>query len=57
VEVEAVAKAARLVPLDELRGDRALADMMLLQKGSRLSVQPVERVAFARICKLAQLTS
>ena len=56
VEIVPVKKAKTLLPLEVLRSDTALADMALLQRGSRLSVQPVEKPAFARICKLAKLT-
>lgn len=43
VEIEAVARAPRYVSLDELRGDARLGRMLLLQRGQRLSVQPVQR--------------
>jgi predicted RNA-binding protein with PUA-like domain len=43
---------ARPLPLDELRGVKALKDMELLRKGSRLSVQPVRKVEFDAILKL-----
>jgi predicted RNA-binding protein with PUA-like domain len=42
----------REVSLPELREIAALRDMVLLQKGSRLSVQPVSKSAFERIVKL-----
>jgi predicted RNA-binding protein with PUA-like domain len=41
VDVRAVRRLERLVSLPELREAPALAGMVLLQKGSRLSVQPV----------------
>lgn len=41
VDVRAVSKLGRFVPLAELRADPRLARMVLLQRGSRLSVQPV----------------
>jgi predicted RNA-binding protein with PUA-like domain len=41
VEVTLVEKT-RLVPLAELRGQRKLAAMRLLQRGNRLSITPVE---------------
>jgi predicted RNA-binding protein with PUA-like domain len=40
VDIEAVA-AGRYLPLSEMRGVPALEDMVLLKKGSRLSVSPV----------------
>jgi predicted RNA-binding protein with PUA-like domain len=41
VDLKAVAPLARPLPLAELRGVKGLERMVLLQKGSRLSVQPV----------------
>ncbi len=41
VDVQAVLPLARFVALAELRAERRLADMVLLRRGSRLSVQPV----------------
>ncbi|MEO9194380.1 MAG: EVE domain-containing protein [Polyangia bacterium] len=55
VEVVPMKKAATLLPLETLRAEPALADMVLLQRGSRLSVQPVDKPAFDRIAKLATL--
>jgi len=52
VDVGFVRKFPRLIPLDELRGMRALKDMVLLQRGSRLSVQPVAKAEFDAIMKL-----
>ena len=39
--------------LDSLRTEKALAGMALLQKGSRLSVQPVTKEEWEHILKLA----
>jgi len=41
------------IPLDDLRNVKALKDMVLLQKGSRLSVQPVRKKEFDAIVRLA----
>jgi predicted RNA-binding protein with PUA-like domain len=41
VDVKFKEKFVRPLPLDELRAHPALADMVLLRRGSRLSVQPV----------------
>lgn len=43
----------REVPIDELRGVKGLEKMVLLQRGSRLSVQPVTPAQFETILKLA----
>jgi predicted RNA-binding protein with PUA-like domain len=52
VDVQAVAQG-RYLPLTELRGAPELEDMVLLQKGSRLSVSPVTPVQWKRILELA----
>jgi len=41
VDIKLKEKFVRPLPLDELRAHPALADMVLLRRGSRLSVQPV----------------
>lgn len=41
VDIRFKEKFVRPLPLDELRAHPALGDMMLLRRGSRLSVQPV----------------
>jgi predicted RNA-binding protein with PUA-like domain len=52
VDLQAVAPLARLVPLPELRDAKGLQTMVLLQKGSRLSVQPVAREEFELVVKM-----
>ena len=52
VEVEFVEKLPVFVPLDLMRETGALADMMLLRRGMRLSVQPVTAVEYKTIVKL-----
>jgi predicted RNA-binding protein with PUA-like domain len=52
VDVKAVSRC-RYLPLTELRGEPALEDMVLLQKGSRLSVSPVTPGQWKRILELA----
>lgn len=42
------------LPLEYLRGVPELAEMELLRKGSRLSVQPVRPAEFERVLKLAK---
>ncbi len=53
VNVGFVEAFAQVVPLETLRKDPALAGMPLLQKGQRLSVQPVGPKHFAHVLKLA----
>ena len=54
VDIKLVKKLKRLVSLDELRTVKSLEGMVLLQKGSRLSVQPVTKKQFETICKLSE---
>lgn len=54
VDVEFEEKFLRLVSLDELRATRGLADMLVLRRGMRLSVQPVTRRQFDIICRLGR---
>jgi predicted RNA-binding protein with PUA-like domain len=51
-QIEFVRKLSKLVPLDVLREKPALAKMVLLQKGSRLSVQPVSAAEYGVVVKL-----
>jgi predicted RNA-binding protein with PUA-like domain len=51
VDVAFVRKFPRLIPMDELRGMKALRKMVLLERGSRLSVQPVTKAEFDAILK------
>lgn len=53
VDVKAVAAFPRLVTLAELKGVKGLEKMALLQKGSRLSVQPVTRKEWEIVCRIA----
>lgn len=51
-EIRFVKKFSRLVPLEELRGSKALSGLLLLQRGSRLSVTPVSEKHFNEIVSL-----
>jgi len=52
VDIKFDAKFARAVTLPELRETRALAEMVLLRRGSRLSVQPVTAAEWKQILKM-----
>lgn len=54
VEIEFVEKFPNVVGLDMLRQEKSLAKMMVLQRGSRLSIQPVEPEHFRVIQKLGR---
>ena len=51
VDVTAVAEG-RYLPLTEMRGVAALEDMVLLQKGSRLSISPVTKAQWDKVLAL-----
>jgi predicted RNA-binding protein with PUA-like domain len=53
VDIRCVRKFVRPLPLDELRKESTLKGMVLLQKGSRLSVQPVSPLEWRHILRLA----
>ncbi len=53
VDIKLEKKLKRFVSLDELRKIKSLEGMVLLQKGSRLSVQPVTQQQFEIVCQLA----
>lgn len=54
VDVEFVEKFAGVVGLDELKADPRFDDMMVTQKGARLSVQPAEKPHFDAIRKMGR---
>ncbi len=53
IDIKHVRTFPRVLGLDELRGMKELKDMVLLQKGSRLSVQPVTEKEWNAIVDLA----
>lgn len=52
VDVEYVRTFPHFVSMDRLRGDPALADMVVLKRGMRLSVQPATEAEYLRIVAL-----
>jgi predicted RNA-binding protein with PUA-like domain len=57
VDVEFVEKFPALLSLEALKADKALADMLVVKRGMRLSVQPVEAKHMRRILKRAGATT
>ena len=53
VDVAFVEKLPRFVPLDELKSDPKCEGMLVIKRGMRLSVQPVERRHFVHLLKRA----
>jgi len=54
VDLEFVERFPSVVPLETLKKTPGLEAMMVVQKGSRLSVQPVSRTEFAIITRLGR---
>ena len=55
VDVQAVRRGRRFVPLDELKAHPKLGDMMVTQRGARLSVQPVRPAEWRVVLELMGL--
>lgn len=53
VDFAFVKKFRQEIPLDTLKADKQLSQMMVCQKGTRLSITPVEAGHFKRVLKLA----
>jgi len=45
-------RKTRLIPLAEMRGEKALAKMVTLQRGNRLSITPVTPAEWKHVAKL-----
>ena len=54
VDLAFVERFPAVVPLETLKKSRGLEQMMVNQKGSRLSVQPVTRAEFAIVSRLGR---
>ena len=56
VDIEAVTAFANIVPLEDVRNNPACEDMLLVRKGQRLSVQPVEEQHFNTVLAMGGLS-
>ncbi len=54
VEVKFVKKFDRLIPLSDLKSNKKLKDLLVLQRGQRLSIQPVTEKDFLCILNLSE---
>ncbi len=52
-DFEYVGTFKELLPLEALKADSVLTEMMVCQRGTRLSITPVDPLHFKRACKLA----
>ena len=57
VDIRAVRKLEAPVPLEALKANPKLADMRLVQKGQRLSIQPVLRTEFDEVLRMEKALS
>ena len=53
VDVKAKRALPQFLSLPRLKSEKSIQNMVLLQKGSRLSVQPVQKAEWKAICALA----
>ncbi len=53
VDFEFVGRFNELLPLEAIKADPVLSEMMVCQRGTRLSITPVDPLHFKRACKLA----
>ena len=54
VDVRFVEKFDQVLPLDAIRANPALAEMKLVQRGQRLSVQPVEKSEWDEVLRMVR---
>ena len=54
VDVGFVERFPAVVPLETLKATRGLEKMVVVQKGSRLSIQPVTRAEYDIVCRLGR---
>ena len=52
VDIQAVAKCKTFIPLADMKANPKLADMMVTQRGSRLSVQPVSASEWREVLRM-----
>lgn len=56
VDLEFAERFPGTLSLERLKSDPKLKTMVVTQRGSRLSVQPVDKAHFDRVCRLARAT-
>ena len=56
VDIEPVCELETTVALNTVREEVALADMLLIRRGQRLSIQPVQENEFKHICQMGGVT-
>ncbi len=54
VDIEAIIPLGKIIPLGDLKENPALDEMLVVQRGQRLSVQPVEKKHFDEILRMSE---
>jgi predicted RNA-binding protein with PUA-like domain len=54
VDFEFVGKFQEMLTLEAIKADTLLSEMMICQRGTRLSITPVDPLHYKRACKLAR---
>lgn len=54
VDFEFVGKFQEILTLEAIKADSLLSEMMICQRGTRLSITPVDPLHYKRACKLAR---
>lgn len=54
VDFEFVGKFQEILALEAIKADSLLSEMMICQRGTRLSITPVDPLHYKRACKLAR---
>lgn len=54
VELQYVKKFSNYVPLSDIKENKQLKNMLVVQRGQRLSIQPVKEKDFQQVLKMAQ---
>ena len=57
VDFEFVGKFSDMLTLEFIKADSVLSEMVVCQRGTRLSINPVDPLHFKRVCKLASWKS
>ena len=55
VDIEPVMELPQIIPLDDIRNNPECEGMLLIRKGQRLSVQPVEKEHFSAVLRMVDL--
>ena len=56
VDIEPVIRLEEIISLDAVKNNPECEGMLLVRKGQRLSVQPVEQEHFSAVLRMAKMT-